>query len=398
MFTTPLVAALRRRFPAASLVYLVEEAAAPVVMANPHLNEVKIIRHSRGLRRIRDDIRLGRSLRQRRFDVAIDLHGGPRSAWLTWQTGARVRVGYDVRGRSWMYTTVVRRPKDLGPRHAVVNQWDLLRAVDKTQGVPPSPEHDPVEMRADATAARTLADRLRALGVPSSAEPIVLHVSAGNPFRRWPESSFVELGCDLLRRDDRRWLVVTSGPSDDVAASRVVQGVRDRAGSASNRIVEDSGLSLAELRALMDRASLFIGGDSGPLHIASTSAVPIVGLYGPTLPERSAPWRPAALPTGSVDVGELPCRPCDQRKCAPGDFRCLTTLPSSAVLDASERLLSGGTAQGPREESDSGSGRLRAEGASAGQAGTGEREPSARAGGGAPATDKRRAPRAGEEG
>jgi lipopolysaccharide heptosyltransferase II len=341
VFTTPLVAALRRRFPAATLVYLVEERAAPVVLANPHLNEVKVIPHSRGLRRIRDDYQLARSLKRRRFDVAIDLHGGPRSAWLTWWSGAKVRVGYDVPGRSWMYTEVVRRPKNRGPRHAVLNQWDLLRAVDRRLGVPPTPEHDPVEMHADATAARTLSDRLRALGVPSGAQPIVLHVSAGNPFRRWPESAFVDLGCDLLRRGDARWLLVTSGPSDEVAAARVVQGVRERVGSAARRIVEDSGLSLAELRALMDRAALFIGGDSGPLHVASTSTVPIVGLYGPTLPERSAPWRPASLLTASVDVGELPCRPCNQRRCLPRDFRCLTTLRSSAVLDAAERLLSG---------------------------------------------------------
>jgi ADP-heptose:LPS heptosyltransferase len=322
------------------LVYLVEEAAAPVVMANPHLNEVKIIRHSRGLRRIRDDFLLGRSLRRRKFDVVIDLHGGPRSSWLTWRTGARVRVGYDARGRSWMYTHVFRRPKGADPRHAVVNQWELLGLVDKTLGVPPTPEHDPVEMRTDAAAVRTLEERLREGKIPSSVRPIVLHVSAGNPFRRWPESSFTDLAGELLRRDEKRWLVVTSGPSDEEAASRVVQDVRDRLGAAGSRIIEDAGLSLAELRALMDRASLFIGGDSGPLHVASTSEVPIVGLYGPTLPERSAPWRPAAFPTASVDVGPLPCRPCDQRKCVPGDFRCLTTLAAADVIAAAERLLS----------------------------------------------------------
>lgn len=320
--------------------YLVEEAAAPVVMANPHLNEVKVIRHSRGLRRIRDDVRLARWLRRRRFDIAIDLHGGPRSTWLTWFSGARLRVGYDGRGRSWMFDRIVRRSKANAARHAVVNQWDLLRIVDGKLDVAPTLERDPVEMRADATAARTLGNRLRALGVPSNVQPIVLHVSAGNPFRRWPESSFIDLSSDLLRRDDQRWLVVTSGPSDEAAAARVVRGVRDRVPAAASRIVEDAGLSLTELRALMDRASLFIGGDSGPLHIASTSTVPIVGLYGPTLPGRSAPWRPAALLTASVDVGELPCRPCNQRKCVPGDFRCLTTLPASAVLGAAERLLS----------------------------------------------------------
>jgi len=67
--------------------------------------------------------------------------------------------------------------------------------------------------------------------------------------------------------------------------------------------------------------------------------VPVVGLYGPTLPERSAPWRPRRIPTASVDAGVLPCRPCDQRVCAPGDFRCLTGVPAETVRDAARRLL-----------------------------------------------------------
>jgi ADP-heptose:LPS heptosyltransferase len=97
--------------------------------------------------------------------------------------------------------------------------------------------------------------------------------------------------------------------------------------------------SLAELRALLDRAALYVGGDSGPLHIAATTGVPIVGLYGPTLPARSAPWRDSAWITESVDAGALPCRPCNQRVCAPGDFRCLTSITPAQVLDAAERAL-----------------------------------------------------------
>jgi ADP-heptose:LPS heptosyltransferase len=93
------------------------------------------------------------------------------------------------------------------------------------------------------------------------------------------------------------------------------------------------------LRAVLDRAALYVGGDSGPLHIAATTKVPIVGLYGPTLPSRSAPWRDGTLIAESVDAGELPCRPCDQRVCAPGDFRCLTAITPAQVFDAAERIL-----------------------------------------------------------
>src|SRR4029434_430915 len=103
---------------------------------------------------------------------------------------------------------------------------------------------------------------------------------------------------------------------------------------AGLRILSCGEFSLAELRALLDRAAVFVGGDSGPLHVAATTGVAIVGLYGPTLPARSAPWRDPALRTVSVEAGPLPCRPCDQRICAPGDFRCLTRIGPERVVEA----------------------------------------------------------------
>jgi ADP-heptose:LPS heptosyltransferase len=67
---------------------------------------------------------------------------------------------------------------------------------------------------------------------------------------------------------------------------------------------------LEDLRALLGRASMYIGGDSGPLHIAATTRTPIVALFGPTLAERSMPWRDPRWPAAAVDAGPLPCRPC----------------------------------------------------------------------------------------
>jgi predicted lipopolysaccharide heptosyltransferase III len=339
VFTTPVLRALRRRYPEARLTYLVEETAAPVVAQNPHLDDVIAIRHSRGWRRLVDDLGLARRLRSRRFDAAIDLHGGPRSAWLTWATRAPVRVGYDVPGREWMYTRVFHRPRDRGPIHSVENQWQLLGSLDPALAAPADPERDRVEMAVDPAARAALDKRLTDYGVDAGSRLIVLHVSAGNPFRRWPESAFAELAAGLAAADPRRAVLITSGPSDHAAAARVVQAARRAAPAAAARLVDAEGVSLAELRALMDRAALFVGGDSGPLHVASTSDVPIVGLYGPTLPIRSAPWRPRHLPTASVDAGQLPCRPCDQRACAPGDFRCLTRIGAAEVRAAAERLL-----------------------------------------------------------
>jgi len=341
VFTTPVIRAVRRRFPDAHITYLVERAAAPVVRLNPHVAQVLVVPHTRGWRRVRDDWRLARTLRTARFDAAIDLHGGPRSAWLTWASRAPIRVGYDVAGRTWMYTRVVHRPRVLRARHSVENQWDLLAGLDPALTEAPDPAADRVEMLADDDARASIARRLNEHGVGARDRIVVLHVSAGNPFRRWPEAAFAELAAGLVRQDAARWVLITGGPSDRAAAARVLEDGRRQAGAAGSRVLDGEGLSLMELRALMDRAALFVGGDSGPLHVAATSDVPIVGLYGPTLPERSAPWRPRTIATASVDAGALPCRPCDQRVCAPGDFRCLTGIPASRVRDAAEALLRG---------------------------------------------------------
>jgi ADP-heptose:LPS heptosyltransferase len=276
--------------------------------------------------------------------VAIDFHGGPRSAWLTWASGAARRVGYDIPGRAWMYTDVVHRPRGLRPRHSVENQWDLIAAVDPAFAGGPDRATCRVEMPVASDAAAAVTARLTVHGIDAThpaTRLIVLHVSAGNPFRRWPEAAFADVAAGLVRQSADRRVLLTAGPSDQAAVDRVLHLARERAGAGAPQILDAEDFSLGELRAVLDRSALFIGGDSGPLHVAATSNVPIVGLYGPTLPARSAPWRPPALATASVDAGDLPCRPCHQRRCEPGDFRCLAWIDAGTVLQAAERILEG---------------------------------------------------------
>ena len=283
------------------------------------------------------DVALGRRLKAAHYDIAIDFHGGPRASLLTWLSGAPVRIGYEIAGRSWMYTRRIARPRELRRRHSVENQWDLLEALDIA---PPERASDPVEMPADRGATATVEARLERSGVQPGDQIVVLHVSAGNPFRRWPIEHFVSLIARLAAHDPTRRIVVTSGPSEGDAAARVIAGARSAlAHEAAQRVVSCGEFSLVELRALLDRATLYIGGDSGPLHIAATTTVAIVGLYGPTLPARSAPWRSDVYPTESIDAGELPCRPCNQRVCAPGDFRCLTRIQPEQVVEACIRVV-----------------------------------------------------------
>lgn len=337
VFTTPAVTALRRRFPHARITYLVEAAAEPVVRHHPAIDRVVVVERPRGFARWRYDFTLGRQLRRERYDLVIDFHGGPRSALLAWASGAPQRIGYALPGRWFEYTTRVPWTRSLvPPRHSVVNQWALLEPLGIA---PPDRATDPVVMPVDADANVRVSRRLHELGVEDEAQIVVMHVSAGNPFRRWPAASFAQAAATLAQDAPARRVVLTSGPSERDAADAITDEARRLAGAAGPRILHTGEFDLSELHALVSRSALYIGGDSGPMHVAATTRTPMLALFGPTLPDRSMPWRDPLVPALAVDGGPLPCRPCHQRQCVPGDFRCLTAISPTMVVDAARSLL-----------------------------------------------------------
>lgn len=339
VFTTPAIHALRRHFPAARIDYLVEPAAAAIVRHDPDLTHVIEVERPRGLRRIGYDLALARRLRATRYDVAIDFHGGPRAAWLVRATGARQRIGYDIPGRRFCYTTRVPwHPDLLPPRHSVLNQWDVLTPLGIAA---PDPARDAVRMTPGADAIGQASRRLAEAGVAASAPLVVVHVSASNPFRRWPRESFARVAATLAAGDPARRIMITAGPSEGDAADAIAAEAARLAGPAAAAILRCGEPSLEELQVIMTRAELFIGGDSGPLHVAATTRVPVVALFGPTLPARSMPWRDPSVPARALEPGPLPCRPCHQRTCVPGDFRCLTATTPEHVIEAARAVLGG---------------------------------------------------------
>lgn len=307
-----------------------------MVQHNPHLDDVIVAAPPNAPGRLRADLRLGWELRRQQFDLAIDFHGGPRSSWFTWASRAPRRIGYDVAARAWMYTTRVARPRELRPRHSVQNQWDLLEPL----GVPrPTPETHPTEFAASASATAAVEAWRQQVGITTEHRLVIVHVGARIRFRRWPAERFAETIDGLARRDPRTRFVVLAGPEEDTA-ERVVADARARLPEALRAHVLDARRwTLDDIRALAADAALYIGCDTGPAHIAGTTKVPIVALYGPTLPETWAPWRAAGPRTIPLAVDGLPCRPCDQRVCEPGDFRCLQWIGAEQVLDAAIKCL-----------------------------------------------------------
>ena len=137
-----------------------------------------------------------------------------------------------------MYTRRVARPRALRPRHSVENQWDLLSALDI-----PAPDRatNAVEMTVAPDAAARVASRLVRAGVTADDRLVVVHVSAGNPFRRWPIAAFAALITLLVSKDSRRRIIVSSGPSEGQAAGRVIGQARALLGTADRERVVSCG-------------------------------------------------------------------------------------------------------------------------------------------------------------
>ena len=326
--TTPAVAILRRALPEARLSYLVDAPFARLVEGHPDLDET-LVASGAG----ETFFRLVRRIRRARFDAVVDFHGGPRASRLAWFSGAPIRAGYEIPWRRFIYG--VRVPRD-GPGgaavHSVANHARLARALlrrlgagDGGSGVPPLrlPDARPDEKaRLDALLARQ--------GLPNGGVRLaVLHIGAGNAFRDWGEGNFLELARDLSERAGLR-VALAGGPEDrDRAASllaRAPAGTMSFAGE----------LNWAELRDLIGRAALFAGPDSGPMHVAASTATPIVAIFGPTLPAHFAPWRAEGV---RIVEKPLDCRPCRQRECATRDVRCLRGVTAAEVLGASLEAL-----------------------------------------------------------
>ena len=244
-----------------------------------------------GAARLREDAALALRLRRARFDAVIDFHGGPRSSLLALATGARDRIGYTIAGRGWMYTTQVPRPRGHRPRHSVENQWDLAEALLPDIGRPAPGDRSGRDGRGRGDRGAGSTRGCRALGIGPSHELIVMHVGAGNEFRRWPEASFAEVVAALASGQPNRRIILTTGPAQARAGRGGAAPGARRRGADAGAVAVACDLDLGELRGLVARARLFLGGDSGPAHIAATTATPMVVLFGPTTPAVWGPWR-----------------------------------------------------------------------------------------------------------
>ena len=351
VLTSPVTRELSRIFPDAELDFLTHEDYAPLARALPGVTAVQCFEPGPSL------WRLVSRLRERRYDLVIDLHGSLRSWLVTMAGNARRVLRYDKRRLDRMAIVRGRRPSGSGTGSgsgtvsvphtvdrylATIDGLDAagpagalyLRepsAEDRTQGT--AADRLP-ELKVDARAAAAVEERLAGAGIGPEVPLLGVAPGASHGPKRWPPDRFARVADQVAGSRGMGVLLLGS------EADRPVAGEVARAMDCP--VVDWTGTTdLALLPAAVRRCGLLVGNDSGPMHVATAVGTPAIGVFGATHP------RLGFAPLGPADAAvtlDLPCSPCSLHGNRPCRFRthaCMEDLPVGRVIEEVERRLTG---------------------------------------------------------
>ncbi len=338
------VRALKRTYPEAEIDLLAIPTSAKVAENDPNLTQIitydpNVWRRPKALiqpKNWSEAKSLLRRLRTRHYDLAVSVYA-EWAAVLAVLSGAKRRVGFGAEGYPGFMTDSVpggvpgrrRHWSPLDDKHEVDYCLELARAASATI----TPDDRIPHLDVDAQSRQEIEQLLRKEGVQQDKPLIACHVSSNNgQSKRWPIPYWSTLLDRLMREEDAQ-VVLTGAPVD----LPIIEGVTAR--MREHPINLAGKTSLPQLAALLQRATLIISGDSGPIHMATALGVPIIGIYGPTNPSLGGPVSPNA----TVLRSHIWCSPCynaiDPADCRFHTTQCMKNITPTQVLEVVHNKL-----------------------------------------------------------
>ena len=337
---SPAVRAIRAHFREARIAILAKSWVLETLSGDPFYDDLIEYDDAGRHRGAAGRLRLAANLRQRRFDLAILFQKAFDAAALAFLAGARRRVGYATDGRSWLLTHALPLPPP--ETHHVETFLGIARAL----GCPIADPYPSFHLRdEDRRQAAVILDRA---GLAGQALLVAAHPGASKEPRAWHPDRFADLGRRLAGNHAAR-LILLGSPGERRLLERIAGGIpRDGA------FIPAPDLSMKTTGALIERCHLFVGNDSGPMHVAAALGVPTVAIFGPGTPRRTSP----VSARGRVEAisKDYPCSPCRQdffRECPPspaGRPFCLEEISVEEVERAALELLERTRRAGEREQ------------------------------------------------
>lgn len=316
VLSTPSLIALRRFLPHAKIDILLEDWVAPVLDGFDAVDAVIGVG-----KRSTDRLSVALELRRQKYDVAFNLHGGTTATMFVRASGARHWVGYSYYQYSFLYNHLLTSASDFWHRektHSAEQQLALIGSV----GIPVD-DRPKSRLRVTEPALSRVVARL------AVSDFAVIHPGTAFFTKQWPVANFARTAEFLS----------TKGISVVAVGSKGETEVLNELKSESRvpiTIFDD--LSLPEITALLSKARLFVGNDSGIAHIAAAVRTPSVVVFGSSNRDHWRPWTDAP---NEIVFETLPCQPCPGYECKEfGEPKCILSVTPDAVLAAVESVLS----------------------------------------------------------
>jgi len=331
VLSSPLVRALRQLHPQMQVDFLVKETFVELVRYNPHLSNVFTFPKNGG---IGDLLKFRREIRNRRYDMILDIHSSLRSRFLTIGLHGVRRIRKRVIAR----TILVRFKRDVyshfGGAPGVAERYlETLRSGRGREG-----QETGLELFYPREVGEKMREQLASAGIVADAAAIGVCPSARHFTKIWPAERYATVATALARRWEAPVFLI--GSDDDAERCRMI-AERIAQESPGTRVMDFSGhCSLLEAAALMDACRIILTNDSGLMHIASARRRPVVAVFGSTV--RQFGFFPSGPLQRVVEHPNLSCRPCShigRPDCPRKHFRCMLDLSTQRVLDAANELI-----------------------------------------------------------
>ena len=329
VISIPALRAIRGRWPNAEIVILARPWVADLYRGQGYADRILIYDNKGKHKRFWGRERLARALRREKFDVAVLFQNAFDAAWIAWRARVPERIGYARHGRSWLLTRAIPIPaRGEAPAHEAYDYLELLRRAGWLERLPRIAEISiaiPEEDRKQAL------ERLLAAGVRKNAVRIAFASGAAyGSAKCWEAERYAELADRLIAAFDAD-VILFGAPQESGMAARIALAMRNH---ACNLV---GATQIGELPALLSTCRLFIGNDSGAMHVAGAVGVPVIGIFGSTDPEGTR----AMTPQFTLIREPVDCSPCFLRKC-PIDHRCMTRISVEGVFEAARFSLAAG--------------------------------------------------------
>jgi len=322
----PAVRVVRARFPQAHIAILALPYVAQMYAGQGIADELIPYDRKGEHAGIRGRERLAAQLKARRFDTALLLQNAFDAAWIAWRAGIPERIGFNRDGRGLLLTKQIPVPRAGEiPAHEKYYYLELVRRAGWLDALPEIPQ---ISLRVAAQAAQRAEEVLRAAGARPDATRVAVGAGASyGSAKCWPPGRFAEALNQLQRERDAD--IILFGTPAELAVSAAIQS-----GLARPALNLTGKTDIANLPALLSLCHLFLGNDSGAMHVAAAVGLPVIAIFGPTDPFGTAPVTPRA-----TILQEKPyCSPCFLRRC-PTDHRCMTAIAPQQVGETLLRVL-----------------------------------------------------------